>query len=99
VRDPELPGDVAGPDPVVSELDDPLPDDVGKRSAVDEDAAELIDAAVTCDGLDSNRGCEVGLPLCLHTTLKTFIQSRKSTIINDEQRIFVLFNSMHRLTY
>ena len=47
MRDPELPGDVARPDPVVSEFDDPLPDDVGQRSAVDEDAAKLVDAAVT----------------------------------------------------
>jgi hypothetical protein len=29
VRDPELSWDVAGPDPVVGQLDDPLPDDVG----------------------------------------------------------------------
>ena len=47
MRDPQLPGDVAGPDPVVSEFHDPLPDDVGQRSAVDENAAKLVDAAVT----------------------------------------------------
>jgi hypothetical protein len=31
----------------VSEFDDPLADDVGKGTTVDEDTAELVDAAVT----------------------------------------------------
>jgi hypothetical protein len=47
VRDPELSRDVAGPDAIVGQLHDPLADDVRKGAAVDEDAAELVDAAVT----------------------------------------------------
>ena len=47
VADPELPGDVAGAHAVVRQLDDPLADDVGQRTPVDEDAAQLVHAAVT----------------------------------------------------
>ena len=47
VADPELPGDVARPHSVVRQLDDPLPDDVGQRPPVDEDATQLVHAAVT----------------------------------------------------
>ena len=52
MRDPELSWDVAGSDPVVGQLDDPLPDDVGKRSTVDEDAPQLIHTAVTYNEKD-----------------------------------------------
>ena len=47
MADPELPGDVARPHSVVRQLDDPLPDDVGQRPPVDEDATQLVHAAVT----------------------------------------------------
>jgi len=41
VADPELPRDVARPDPELGQLDDPDPDVVGQGPAVDEDSAEL----------------------------------------------------------
>ena len=47
VRDAKLPGDVAWPDALVRHLDDPLTHNVWKWSTVDEDAAELVYAAVT----------------------------------------------------
>ncbi len=48
MRHPELPRDVAGPHPVVRQLHDPLPDDVGQGAAVDEHPAQLVHAAVAC---------------------------------------------------
>ena len=52
VWDPELPGDVARPHAVVGQFDDPLADNVGERSAVHEDAAQLIHAAMTWNKRD-----------------------------------------------
>ena len=49
MRHPELPGDVAWPDPVVRQLHDALPHHVGQGAPVDEDAAQLVHAAVACD--------------------------------------------------
>ena len=46
--DSELSGDVAGPDAVVGQFDDPLADDIGQWPSVDKDAAELVDSAMTC---------------------------------------------------
>ena len=43
---PELSADVAGSDPKLSQLHNPQPDVVGKRTAVDEDSAQLVDLAV-----------------------------------------------------
>ena len=48
MRHPELPRDVAGPHPVVRQLHDPLPDDVGQGAAVDEHPAQLVHTAVAC---------------------------------------------------
>ena len=46
MRHPELPRDVAGPDAELRQLDDPDPDVVGQRAAVDEHASQLVDLAV-----------------------------------------------------
>lgn len=48
VRDAKLARNVTGTDAVVGQLDDPLADDIGQRSTVDKDSAELIDTSVTC---------------------------------------------------
>ncbi|GIY47078.1 hypothetical protein CEXT_750591 [Caerostris extrusa] len=48
VGDPELPADVAGPDPLVGQLHYPLPDHVRQGPAVHEHAAQLVHAAVAC---------------------------------------------------
>ena len=45
MADPELSADVAGPDPVVSELHYPLSYDVGERASVDKNT--LIAKCVT----------------------------------------------------
>ena len=46
--DSQLSRNVTGSDAVVCQFDDPLTDDVWERSAVDENAAQLVDTAVTC---------------------------------------------------
>ena len=46
MADPQLSGDVAGPDALVGELHDALPHHVGERPPVDKDPAQLVDAAV-----------------------------------------------------
>lgn len=50
MADAQLPRNVARPDAVVRQLNDALPHHVGQRAPVDEDAAQLIDAAVTWSG-------------------------------------------------
>ncbi len=45
-RDPELPGDVAGSDPQLGQLDDPHAHVIGQGAPVHEEAAELIHLAV-----------------------------------------------------
>ena len=47
VADAQLPRDDARPDAGGRHLDDLQPDVVGQRPAVDEDAAQLVDAALT----------------------------------------------------
>ena len=42
-------GDVARPGAAVRQLDDTLARGVGQRTSVDEQTAELIDPAVTCN--------------------------------------------------
>jgi hypothetical protein len=49
VGDAQLPGDVAGADAHLGQLDDPEADGVGQGAAVDEDAAELVDLPVLLD--------------------------------------------------
>ena len=46
VRHPELPGDDAGPDPGRGHLDDLEPDVIGKRSAIDKHATQLVDTTL-----------------------------------------------------
>lgn len=48
MADAQLARNVARPDPVVGELDDPLPDQVGQGPPIDEDSAELVYSTVTC---------------------------------------------------
>ena len=47
VADTELPGDHTGPDAGSGHLDNLEPDVVGQGAAVDEEAAELVDTALT----------------------------------------------------
>ena len=46
MRHPELPGDDAGPDPGRGHLDDLEPDVIGKRSAIDKHATQLVDTTL-----------------------------------------------------
>ena len=46
VRDPELPADVAGSDPLVCQLYDPLPDHVWQGAAVHEHPSQLVHATM-----------------------------------------------------
>ena len=46
VTDPQLSGDVTRPDPLVGQLDYPLPDDVRQGSAVHKHPAELVHPAM-----------------------------------------------------
>ena len=46
---PELSADVARSDTELSELHNPQPDVVGKRSAVDKNSTQLVDLAVRVD--------------------------------------------------
>ena len=46
---PELSADVAGSDTQLSQLHNPQPDMVGKRTPVDENSAQLVDLAVGVD--------------------------------------------------
>lgn len=46
VGDPQLPGDDAGPDPVVGHLHYLVSDVVGQRPAVDKDTSELVDPSL-----------------------------------------------------
>ena len=48
MRHEELSGDVAWPHSHHGQLDDPPPDVIGKGTAIDEDAAQLVDAGLTC---------------------------------------------------
>lgn len=48
--DPQLPGDHAGPDPVMGHLHDFMTDVVGQRSAVDEHSSELVHPALAQRG-------------------------------------------------
>lgn len=48
MADAQLARNVARPDPVVGQLDDPLPDQVGQGPPIDEDSAELVYSTVTC---------------------------------------------------
>lgn len=50
VGNPQLPGDHAGPDAVVSHLHDFMTDVVGQRSAVDEHPSELVHPALAQRG-------------------------------------------------
>lgn len=54
--DPELPGNHAGPDPVVSHLHDLVADVVGQRAPVDENPSELIHPALAQRGGHWERG-------------------------------------------
>lgn len=56
VADPQLSGDVAGPDALVGQLHDPLPHHVREGSAVHKHPAELIHTAVPCVGYNSSTG-------------------------------------------
>lgn len=47
VRDPQLSGDDAGPDPVVSHLHYLVSDVIGQRPAVNEHPAELVDPSLS----------------------------------------------------
>jgi hypothetical protein len=49
MADAELPADDAWPDPGRGHLDNLEPDVVGQRPAVDENAAQLIHAALACN--------------------------------------------------
>lgn len=60
MRDPQLAGDDAGPDPVMGHLHDLVADVVGQRPAVDEHAAELVDATLTQWGGHCRWSGEVG---------------------------------------
>ena len=46
VRDTQLAGDVAGPNPQLGQLDDPDPDVVGQRPTVDKHPSKLVDLAI-----------------------------------------------------
>ena len=46
MRDSELPGDVAGPDPELGQLNDPDSNVVGQRPTVHEHPAQLVDLAI-----------------------------------------------------
>lgn len=46
MRDPQLAGDDAGPDPVMGHLHDLVSDVVGQRPAVNEDPSELVDPSL-----------------------------------------------------
>ena len=65
--DAELARDDAGADAGGGHLDDLEADVVGQRTPVDEDAAELVDAALACEVsggfLISNRGSATGFPV------------------------------------
>ena len=47
VRDEELPGDVARPDPHESQLHDTSPNIVRERSTIDEDSPQLVHSCLT----------------------------------------------------
>ena len=46
MADSQLPGDVAGSDAELGELNDADSDVIGERSAVDEHATQLVDLAI-----------------------------------------------------
>ena len=46
--DSKLSGDIAWPNAVVGQLDDPLPYHVGQRTTVHKDTAQLVDPAMAC---------------------------------------------------
>ena len=46
MRDTQLAGDVAGPNPQLGQLDDPDPDVVGQRPTVDKHPSKLVDLAI-----------------------------------------------------
>ena len=48
MADPELSGDVTGPDPIVGQLYYPLSDHVGQGTAVHENSAKLVHSTMTC---------------------------------------------------
>ena len=67
MADPELARDDAGADAGGGHLDDLEADVVGQRPAVDEHAAQLVDAALACEVsggfLILNRGSVTGFPV------------------------------------
>lgn len=61
VTDPQLPGDVTGPDSLVGQLHYPLSDHVREGSAVHKHAAELVHTSVPYVGYNSSTHTNVTL--------------------------------------
>ena len=69
MRNSELTADVTRPHSLVSQLHNPGSDNVWKRAAIDKEAAELVDSAMTwkqCYFVNILKNCWLKATLCCH---------------------------------
>lgn len=75
MRNPQLPWDVTWPYTALSQLNNSLSNNIGKRSSIDEQPSELVNPAVSYEAVKVPLGCMFGFVLLLNTTFINYLVS------------------------